>query len=44
LLKLVDDAQKSWRRLDGHNQLYRGCQARHSSRCRLTPLVTKIQR
>jgi putative transposase len=55
-LKLAEVAEKSWRRLDGPNQLpkvilgvkvhrrNRGRQIASSSRCRLIPSVTKIQR
>jgi hypothetical protein len=50
IFKLAEAAEKSWRRLDGHNQLpkvlrrNRGRQIASSSRCRLTPSITKIPR
>ena len=55
IFKLAEVAEKSWRRLDGHNQLpklilgevhrrNRGRQIASSSRCRLIPSVTKIRR
>ena len=51
IFKLAEAAEKSWRRLDGHNQLSkvkvhrrnRGRQIASSS-CRLIPSVTKIRR
>jgi hypothetical protein len=54
IFKLAEAAEKSWRRLDGHNQLPKiilgvrftdggGRQTESSSRCRLTSSVTKIQ-
>src|SRR5487761_524107 len=56
IFKLAEAAEKSWRRLNGHNQLpkiilgikiprrNRGRQVASSSRCRLIPSVTKIRR
>jgi putative transposase len=56
IFKLAEAAEKSWRRLDGHNQLPKiilgvrftdGIEVvkpSSPSRCRLTPSVTKIQR
>ena len=53
IFKLAEAAEKSWRRLNGHNQLpkiilgirwNRGCQIASSNRCRLIPSVTKIRR
>jgi hypothetical protein len=56
IFKLAEAAERSWRRLNGHNQLpkvilgvkfterNRGCQIASSSRCRLIPSVTKIRR
>ena len=54
IFKLAEAAEKSWHRLDGYNQLpkvtlgvkvrNRGYQIASSSRCRLTPSVTKIRR
>ena len=56
IFKLAEAAEKSWRRLDGHNQLpklilgvkftdrNRFYQTASSSRCRLIPSVTKIWR
>jgi transposase-like protein len=55
IFKLAEAAEKSWRRLNGHNQLpkvilgvkfrrNRGCQSASSCRCRLSPSVTKIRR
>jgi len=52
IFKLAEAAEKSWRRLNGHNQLpkiilhrqNRGCQIASSNRCRLIPYVTKIRR
>ena len=49
IFKLAEAAEKSWRRLDGHNQLpkvildrrNRDRQIEGSSRCRLNPSVTK---
>ena len=53
IFKLAEAAEKNWRRLDGHNQLPKdhprckvhrrdgGRQTASSSRCRLTPSVTK---
>jgi putative transposase len=53
IFKLAEAAEKSWRRLDGHNQLPKvilgvkftdgGRQIASSSRCRLIPSVTKIR-
>ena len=56
IFKLAESAEKSWRRLDGHNQLPKvilgvkfsdGIEVvkiASSSRCRLTPTVTKSRR
>jgi len=56
IFKLAETAEKSWRRLDGHNQFAeinprskvlrwsRSRKTASSSRCRLIPFVTKIQR
>jgi hypothetical protein len=54
IFKLAEAAEKSWRRLDGHNQLPKvilgvssPTESRLSdreSRCRLIPSVTKIRR
>jgi len=53
IFKLAEAAERSWRRLNGHNQLpkiilgirwNRGCQIASSNRCRLIPSVTKIRR
>ena len=55
IFKLAEAAEKSWRRLDGHNQLPKAhprCKVRRrnrgrqiaSSSCRLIPSVTKIWR
>ncbi len=56
IFKLAQAAEKSWHRLRGHNPVAeshprckvqrrnRGRQIASSSRCRLTPVVTKIQR
>jgi putative transposase len=56
IFKLAEAAEKSWRRLDGHNQLPKvilgvkftdGIEAVRShaqAACRLNPSVTKIRR